>query len=327
MAIAALRAEPRERRRRREQLHVRGQRPLASPPPARRPTSPLSASTTNSPLAAPPPRASRPRIWSQARSWHALPRQQKQGRAGGRQQDRARLMASTNTRASQGSGSGGGRGVRRRADPVAPPAGLLRPADRIPACPTSWDNPCLWAKSSTSSPSPAVNAQVAKSPRRRPWSSAAAASPAASTRSAPCARSTCSRSTAPSTTSTSMSAPAPAPSSPAMLANGVTPDEMMQVINDRVPSELEDLDLDRVLRPNYLGFLQKAALLPLRTAELLRALVADRRLLGDRHRRRPGRGAADRPLLGRRDRRLRRGGARRQPAASTTSACSTASST
>src|SRR4029077_573551 len=58
-----------------------------------------------------------------------------------------------------------------------------------------------------------------------------------------------------------------------MLANGVTPDEMMQVINDRVPSDLDDLDLDKVLRFNYLGFLQKAALLPLRTAELLRRLV------------------------------------------------------
>lgn len=58
-----------------------------------------------------------------------------------------------------------------------------------------------------------------------------------------------------------------------MLANGVSPDEMMQVINDRVPSELEDLDLDKVLRFNYLGFLQKAALLPFRTAELLRRLV------------------------------------------------------
>jgi len=58
-----------------------------------------------------------------------------------------------------------------------------------------------------------------------------------------------------------------------MLANGVTPDEMMQVINERVPSDLDDLDLDRVLRFNYLGFLQKAALLPLRTAELLRRLA------------------------------------------------------
>ena len=58
-----------------------------------------------------------------------------------------------------------------------------------------------------------------------------------------------------------------------MLANGVTPDEMMQVINDRVPSELDDLDLDKVLKPNYLGFLQKGALLPLRTLELMTRLV------------------------------------------------------
>jgi NTE family protein len=58
-----------------------------------------------------------------------------------------------------------------------------------------------------------------------------------------------------------------------MLANGVTPDEMMQVINDRVDAGLEDLDLSKALKPNYLGFVQKAAMLPLRTAELLRRLV------------------------------------------------------
>jgi len=58
-----------------------------------------------------------------------------------------------------------------------------------------------------------------------------------------------------------------------MLANGVTPDEMMQVINRRVASDLEDLNLDKVLRPNYLGFAQKAALLPLRTLELARSLA------------------------------------------------------
>jgi NTE family protein len=58
-----------------------------------------------------------------------------------------------------------------------------------------------------------------------------------------------------------------------MLANGISPDEMMQVINEREPSELEDLDLDRVLKPNYLGFLSKAAALPLRTAQLLRSLA------------------------------------------------------
>ncbi|MGE5407285.1 MAG: patatin-like phospholipase family protein [Syntrophothermus sp.] len=54
-----------------------------------------------------------------------------------------------------------------------------------------------------------------------------------------------------------------------MLANGVTPDEMMQVLDARVESELEDLDLERVLRPNYGGFLKKALLLPLRSIELL----------------------------------------------------------
>jgi NTE family protein len=63
-----------------------------------------------------------------------------------------------------------------------------------------------------------------------------------------------------------------------MLANGITPDEMMQVLNKRVPSELEDLDLDKVLKPNYLGFLQKAAALPLRGTELARALLRVREL-------------------------------------------------
>lgn len=58
-----------------------------------------------------------------------------------------------------------------------------------------------------------------------------------------------------------------------MLANGITPDEMMQVLNSRDPSGLEDLDLDRVLRPNYLGFLSKAAALPLRTLQLLGSLA------------------------------------------------------
>jgi NTE family protein len=63
-----------------------------------------------------------------------------------------------------------------------------------------------------------------------------------------------------------------------MVANGVTPDEMMQVLNKRVPSDLEDLDLDKVLKPNYLGFVQKAAALPLRGAELARALLRVREI-------------------------------------------------
>ncbi|HEX5983562.1 MAG TPA: patatin-like phospholipase family protein [Solirubrobacterales bacterium] len=58
-----------------------------------------------------------------------------------------------------------------------------------------------------------------------------------------------------------------------MLANGITPDEMMQVLNAEEDAEIEDLDLDKVLKPNYLGFLSKAAALPLRTAELLGRLT------------------------------------------------------
>jgi len=58
-----------------------------------------------------------------------------------------------------------------------------------------------------------------------------------------------------------------------MLANGVSPEEMMQVINSDGSMGLEDLDLDKVLKPNYLGFLSKGAALPLRTLELLRSLV------------------------------------------------------
>jgi NTE family protein len=58
-----------------------------------------------------------------------------------------------------------------------------------------------------------------------------------------------------------------------MLANGITPDEMMQVLNAQEDADLEDLDLSKVLAPNYLGFLTKAAALPLRTVELLRSLA------------------------------------------------------
>ncbi len=58
-----------------------------------------------------------------------------------------------------------------------------------------------------------------------------------------------------------------------MLANGITPDEMMQVINTRVPSELEDLELGRMLSPNYMGFVKSALKLPFRSAEAVRALL------------------------------------------------------
>lgn len=58
-----------------------------------------------------------------------------------------------------------------------------------------------------------------------------------------------------------------------MLANGISPDEMMQVINSQEEADLTDLDLNKVLKPNYLGFLAKGAALPLRTIQLLRSLA------------------------------------------------------
>jgi len=59
-----------------------------------------------------------------------------------------------------------------------------------------------------------------------------------------------------------------------MLANGITPDEMMQVLNAREgAADIDDLDLDRVLKPNYFGFIGKAVQLPLRTLELVRSLA------------------------------------------------------
>ena len=59
----------------------------------------------------------------------------------------------------------------------------------------------------------------------------------------------------------------------AMLANGVSPEEMMQVINTQEETELEDLQLDKVLKLNYLGFLQKTMALPLRSVELARSII------------------------------------------------------
>jgi len=64
----------------------------------------------------------------------------------------------------------------------------------------------------------------------------------------------------------------------AMLANGVSPDEMMQVINTQEETELDDLQLDKVLKLNYLGFLQKTMALPLRSIELARSMIRFREI-------------------------------------------------
>ena len=58
-----------------------------------------------------------------------------------------------------------------------------------------------------------------------------------------------------------------------MLANGVTPEEMMRVLNKDLPSPLKDPELGTMLRPNYRGFVQKAAVFPLRVAGLARHLA------------------------------------------------------
>jgi NTE family protein len=58
-----------------------------------------------------------------------------------------------------------------------------------------------------------------------------------------------------------------------MLANGVTPEEMMRVLNKRLPSAIDDMDLGTLLRPNYRGYLERAAVLPLRMIGLIRNLA------------------------------------------------------
>ena len=59
----------------------------------------------------------------------------------------------------------------------------------------------------------------------------------------------------------------------ALLANGVTPEEMMRVLNRDLPSPLRDIDLRTLLRPNYLGYLQRGITLPFRLLGVLRELA------------------------------------------------------
>ncbi len=60
-----------------------------------------------------------------------------------------------------------------------------------------------------------------------------------------------------------------------MLANGVTPEEMMRVLNKRLPSPIEDIDLGTLLHPNYRGYVEKAAVMPLRLIGTARKLLAN----------------------------------------------------
>jgi NTE family protein len=59
----------------------------------------------------------------------------------------------------------------------------------------------------------------------------------------------------------------------ALVANGVTPEEMMRVLNRELPSPLRDIDLRTLLRPNYLGFLQRGVTFPFRLVGVLRELA------------------------------------------------------
>ncbi len=58
-----------------------------------------------------------------------------------------------------------------------------------------------------------------------------------------------------------------------LAANGVTPEEMMRVVNQQVPTPFRDIDLGTLLRPNFGEAVQKAAMLPLRLAGLLRSVA------------------------------------------------------
>src|ERR1700719_5230634 len=61
----------------------------------------------------------------------------------------------------------------------------------------------------------------------------------------------------------------------AAVANGVTPEEMMRVIVQQVPTPFPDARVSSLLRPNYVEFLARGLLLPVRIAQLLRTLLRD----------------------------------------------------
>jgi predicted acylesterase/phospholipase RssA len=58
-----------------------------------------------------------------------------------------------------------------------------------------------------------------------------------------------------------------------LLANGVTPEEMMRVLNRDLASPLRDIDLNTLLRPNYLGWLRRGLTFPVTVAGVIRELA------------------------------------------------------
>jgi NTE family protein len=60
-----------------------------------------------------------------------------------------------------------------------------------------------------------------------------------------------------------------------LVANGITPEEMFRVLDKALPSPIENASLRTLLRPNYKGFLERMAMMPLRAAATLRRFAAN----------------------------------------------------
>src|ERR1700729_2036045 len=60
----------------------------------------------------------------------------------------------------------------------------------------------------------------------------------------------------------------------ALSANGVTPEEMMRVVTRQGKAPFKDIDLSDLLRPNFLEFARKGAVLPWRALSLAREVIS-----------------------------------------------------
>src|SRR5262245_2682363 len=60
-----------------------------------------------------------------------------------------------------------------------------------------------------------------------------------------------------------------------LVANGITPEEMFRVLDKALPSPIENASLRTLLRPNYKGFIERMAMMPLRAAATLRRFAAN----------------------------------------------------
>jgi NTE family protein len=58
-----------------------------------------------------------------------------------------------------------------------------------------------------------------------------------------------------------------------MVANGITPDEMMRVLDEQPDAPFDRVGLATLLRPNYRGYLETLAGLPLKSVEMVKTLL------------------------------------------------------